>query len=52
MENVHEKAKALKKLLAEKYGIQSDADLNRELATSRLDIGIFVSDSGKVVKSA
>ena len=52
MENVHEKAKALKKLLAEKYGIHSDADLNRALASSRLDIGIFVSDSGKVVKSA
>lgn len=52
MENTHEKAEVLKKLLADKYGIQSDTDLNRELAASRLDIGIFVSDPGKGVKSA
>ena len=52
MKSVHERAQELKKLLAEKYGIHSDADLNRELAASRLDIGIFVSEPKKVVKTA
>ena len=42
MENVHEKAERLKKLLADKYGIRTDEELARELAASRIDIGIFV----------
>ena len=52
MKSVHERAQELKKLLADKYGIRTDEELARELAASRIDIGIFVSDPGKEAKSA
>ena len=42
MKSVHERAQELKKLLADKYGIRTDEELARELAASRIDIGIFV----------
>jgi len=43
METVHEKAERIKKLLAEKYNIHNEAELDAAIKANPIDISIFVT---------